>query len=40
MNTCEGRYDFDNSNLNQMFSDIQPIDFDVWFTAKWNPQQL
>ncbi|KAF2169871.1 hypothetical protein M409DRAFT_64855 [Zasmidium cellare ATCC 36951] len=40
MNTCEGRYDFDHSNLNQMFGDIQPIDFDMWFTAKWNPQQL
>lgn len=40
MNTCEGRYDFQPSNLNQMFADVQPIDFETWFTAKWNPQQL
>lgn len=40
MNTCEGRYDFQPSNLNQMFADVRPIDFETWFFAKWNPQQL
>lgn len=40
MSTCEGRYDFDSPDLNQLFRDIiRPIDFDAWFTAKWNLQQ-
>lgn len=38
INTAEGRYDFTQTNLQQLFNNPRTIDFDAWFAAKWNQQ--
>ncbi|KAK4896133.1 hypothetical protein LTR27_005990 [Elasticomyces elasticus] len=34
--TAEGRFDFAQTNLNQLFPDVRTISFQTWFLAKWG----
>lgn len=34
--TAEGRYDFTQTNLNQLFPDVRTVSFQTWFLAKWG----
>lgn len=36
--TAEGRYDFAQPNLNQLFPEVHTLPFQTWFIAKWNLQ--
>ncbi len=34
--TAEGRYDYTQTNLNQMFPEVQTVSFQAWFLGKWG----
>ncbi len=34
--TAEGRFDYTQTNLNQMFPDVQTVSFQAWFLGKWG----